>query len=58
MGILIALCLILLLWKLGIFTLKLLGFLAVILLLAFFIRILLWPALLLVLVIAGYHLFN
>lgn len=58
MGILIALCLILLLWKLGVFTLKLLGFLAVILLIAFFIRILLWPALLLVLVIAGYHLFN
>lgn len=57
-GILITLLFLWLLWKLGIFTLKVLGFLFVILVIGFLFHILLIPALglaLLIMIIAGFQ---
>lgn len=58
MGLLLALFVFLLLWKLGVFTLKLLGFILVVFLIGIFIHILLWPAIIVIALIAGYNMLN
>ncbi len=46
------------LWKLGIFTFKILGILFVLLLIGALVHALLWPVIILALVVAGYGAFN
>lgn len=58
MSILILLLALWILWKLGIFTLKVLGVLFLLLLIAGFVHILLLPMLLIAAVVAGYGALN
>ena len=58
MSILILLLALWILWKLGIFTLKVLGILFVILLVGALIHVLLWPIVVVALLVAGYAAFN
>ncbi|KRM35315.1 hypothetical protein FD34_GL000826 [Limosilactobacillus pontis DSM 8475] len=58
MSILILLLALWILWKLGIFTLKVLGILFVILLVGALIHVLLWPMVVVALLVAGYVAFN
>ncbi|WP_267201661.1 hypothetical protein [Limosilactobacillus kribbianus] len=46
------------LWKLGIFTLKVLGIIFVLLLIGTLVHVLLWPVVILALLVAGYGAFN
>ncbi|MGN1282636.1 MAG: hypothetical protein ACI4UB_02305 [Limosilactobacillus sp.] len=58
MGILITLFVLWLLWKLGVFTLKIIGILFLILLVGALIRALLWPMIIVALLVAGYGALN
>lgn len=58
MSILILLLALWILWKLGIFTLKVLGILFVILLVGALIHVPLWPMVVVALLVAGYAAFN
>ncbi|MFQ9705856.1 MAG: hypothetical protein ACLRX6_02030 [Limosilactobacillus pontis] len=54
MSILILLLALWILWKLGIFTLKILGILFIILLIGALVHVLLWPMVVIALLVAGY----
>lgn len=54
MSILILLLVLWLLWKLGVFTLKILGILFLILLIGSLVHVLLWPMIVIALLVAGY----
>ena len=58
MGILITLLVLWLLWKLGVFTLKIIGILFLVLLVGALVRVLLWPMIVVALLVAGYGAFN
>ncbi|MGM9907199.1 hypothetical protein [Limosilactobacillus sp.] len=58
MGILITLLVLWLLWKLGVFTLKIIGILFLILLVGTLIHALLWPMIIVALLVAGYGALN
>lgn len=58
MGILITLLVLWLLWKLGVFTLKIIGILFLVLLVGALIHVLLWPMIVVALLVAGYGAFN
>ena len=54
MSILILLLALWILWKLGIFTIKILGILFIILLIGALVHVLLWPMVVIALLVAGY----
>ena len=58
MGILITLLVLWLLWKLGVFTLKIIGILFLVLLVGTLVHALLWPMIVVALLVAGYGVFN
>ncbi|WP_283593430.1 hypothetical protein [Limosilactobacillus galli] len=58
MGILITLLVLWLLWKLGIFTLKIIGILFLVLLVGTLVHALLWPMIVVALLVAGYGALN
>ncbi len=58
MGILITLLVLWLLWKLGVFTLKIIGILFLVLLVGALVHVLLWPMIVVALLVAGYGAFN
>ena len=58
MGILITLLVLWLLWKLGVFTLKIIGILFLVLLVGALVHVLLWPMTVVALLVAGYGAFN
>lgn len=58
MGILITLLVLWLLWKLGVFTLKIIGILFLVLLVGTLVHALLWPMIVVALLVAGYGAFN
>ena len=58
MGILITLLVLWLLWKLGVFTLKITGILFLVLLVGALVHVLLWPMIVVALLVAGYGAFN
>lgn len=58
MGILITLLVLWLLWKLGVFTLKIIGILFLVLLVGALVYVLLWPMIVVALLVAGYGAFN
>ncbi|MDM8266788.1 hypothetical protein QUW44_06385 [Limosilactobacillus pontis] len=58
MGILITLLVLWLLWKLGVFTLKIIGILFLVLLVGTLVHALLWPMIVVALLVAGYGALN
>ena len=58
MGILITLLVLWLLWKLGVFTLKIIGILFLVLLVGALVHVLLWSMIVVALLVAGYGAFN
>lgn len=58
MGILVTLLVLWLLWKLGVFTLKIIGILFLVLLVGVLIHALLWPMIVVALLVAGYGALN
>ncbi|HJA74620.1 MAG TPA: hypothetical protein H9718_02945 [Candidatus Limosilactobacillus gallistercoris] len=58
MGILITLLVLWLLWKLGVFTLKIIGIFFLVLLVGVLVHVLLWPMIVVALLVAGYGAFN
>ncbi|MDD6432862.1 MAG: hypothetical protein PUF79_07050 [Lactobacillaceae bacterium] len=58
MGILITLLVLWLLWKLGVFTLKIIGILFLVLLIGALVHALLWPMIVVALLVAGYGALN
>ncbi|MDD7693562.1 MAG: hypothetical protein ACI33L_00780 [Limosilactobacillus sp.] len=58
MGILITLLVLWLLWKLGVFTLKIIGILFLVLLVGALVHVLLWPMIVVALLVAGYGALN
>ena len=58
MGILITLLVLWPLWKLGVFTLKIIGILFLVLLVGALVHVLLWPMIVVALLVAGYGAFN
>lgn len=58
MGILITLLVLWLLWKLGVFTLKIIGILFLVFLVGTLIHALLWPMIVVALLVAGYGALN
>ena len=58
MGILITLLVLWLLWKLGVFTLKIIGIFFLVLLVGALVHVLLWPMIVVALLVAGYGALN
>ena len=58
MGILITLLVLWLLWKLGVFTLKIIGILFLVLLVGALVHVLLWPMIVVALLVDGYGALN
>ena len=58
MGILITLLVLWLLWKLGVFTLKIIGIFFLVLLVGVLVHVLLWPMIVVALLVAGYGALN
>lgn len=62
MSVLISFCIIFcvfwFLWKIGLFTLKIISLLFLLLLIGLAVHILLWPAIIIILIVAGYNLIN